>query len=97
MLPILMLFFYFFAALFLFIDINSFSDVVNKFVNKLSEICENKAKEISKKEYDLLNADIHEKCLNGEFGLRLRNLNWWREIFITLILIFCLIIFFVKI
>ena len=84
--------FYLLAPLFLLININSFSDTVNKFANKISEICENKAKEITKKEYDILNADLHERCLNGEFGLRLRNLNWWREIAITFIIITCIIV-----
>ena len=76
--------------LFLFINSENFQDLICKFEKDICEIVENRIEEIKKDEFDILNEDIHERCTNGEFGLRCRKLNWWKEIFIT-IFILCLI------
>ena len=79
--------FYFFSMLvFLFIDIGSFNDLMNDFAKKFGTIVTNKIAEIKKKESDILNADIHERFLNGEIGLKLKQLTWHKEIIITILI-----------
>lgn len=64
---------------FWFINLEKFSDITNDFSNKLSKIIENKISEIKKKEFDILN-------VNTPLGARCKNVNWWKEVFITLII-----------
>ena len=59
---------------------------MNDFTNKFEKIVTNKIAEIKKKESDILNADIHERFLNGEKGLSFKQLTWHKEIIITILI-----------
>lgn len=88
---------YLFSCLFVFINSDAFHEVSNKFVKDLCKIVEDKIKDIKQDEYDILNEDINERCLNGEYGLIPRRLSWKREILISiLILAFVIFLLFMK-
>lgn len=80
--------YYFSTFVFIFIDINSFNKLMDQFVKDFEKIIMNKIAEIKKYEFDLLNQDIRERYRNGEAGLRLKQLNWWKEVIITICLLF---------
>lgn len=61
---------------------------MDQFVKDFEKIIMNKIAEIKKYEFDLLNQDIRERYRNGEVGLRLKQLNWWKEVIITIFLLF---------
>ena len=63
---------------------------MDQFVKDFEKIIMNKIDEIKKYEFDILNQDFSERCRNGEFGLRLKRLNWWKEVIITIFLLFLL-------
>ena len=73
--------------LFLFINSENFQDLTCKFGKDICKIAEDKIKKIKKDEFDILNENILERCTNGEFGLKCRKLNWWKEIFITIFIL----------
>lgn len=83
--------------LFLIINVDNYSNVVNDFYKSVRKIITEKIKEIRETEFDILNQDIRERCKNGEYGLKLRNLSWNKEFFTT-VLLFCvfLALIFVK-
>lgn len=80
----------------MFIDMNEYENATSKFLDNISKIIENRIKEIKQEEYDILNKDIYTRCLNGEFGLKTRNLSWIKEILITIVFITLSIIFYIK-
>lgn len=86
------------ACLFVFIEPEKFHDIASEFEKKSCKIAEDKIKEIKESEFDILNADLHERCLNGEYGLKLRHISWWREIIITILLlsVILFVVFYMK-
>lgn len=73
--------------LFLIINVDNYSNVVNDFYKSVRKIIAEKIKEIRETEFDILNQDIRERCKNGEHGLKLRNLSWNKEFFTTVLLL----------
>ena len=72
-----------FSLLYGFELVNMFND----FTKKIGEYIEEKVNCIIKDEKRILNKDIIERVMNGEYGLTPRPLNWLSEIIITVIFI----------
>ena len=84
----LLLFVLYGAFFFLFVDMKKYETVMAKFSNDICKILEDKIDEIIQDEFDILNEGIG--C-----GCRVKNVNWYKEILITIFVIFLLLMFIV--
>lgn len=81
----LFLFYIFGAFCFLLVDIEKYHTVMDKFSRDILKILEDKVKEIKQDEFDILNEGVDYCC-------KCKKVNWYKEIFITIFVIFLLLI-----
>lgn len=59
-------------------------NIFNDFTKKITEYIDEKINCIIKDEKRILNEDIIERVMDGEYGLKSRRLTWYKEITITI-------------
>lgn len=88
------IFLYFYGAIIYFtIDYNEYHKQLDIFLKNITKLLEDKIAEIKKEEHEILNADIIERCLKGEYGLRVRQVSWRNQIIFTLALVLIAVYF----